>query len=205
MPPFPDAAAPLSQMESKSQKGAKWSRLYPRSGVTGVPTKHSLCPVLQATHTPTTSRTEEKPAHNGVHRQPSRAQLGGKDEVAMSWAGVRLAWVTQGSGHLPWDLSPGMGGEAAWEEGRCQCELGTSLLGVGGAGTPPIQTHQLALPGGQCPGQVGTVPSLGPRDCPHMTRYISPGSHECWGGWQRWVRNESVPVTGRRERRQAQS
>lgn len=88
-------------------------QIVPQEGVTGVPTKHSLCPVLQATHAPTTSRTKEKPAQNGVHGQPSRAQLGGKDEVALSWAGVRLAWVTQGSGHLPWDLSPGSVGRRA--------------------------------------------------------------------------------------------
>lgn len=87
----------------------------------------------------------------------------------MSWAGVRLAWVIQGSGHLPWDLQAWGGSKQAWEDGRCHCELGTSLFGEGGAGTPPLQTSQLPLPGGECPGQVDTVPSLGPRDCPHMT------------------------------------
>lgn len=55
-------------------------------------------------HTPTITRPTEKPAQSGVHRQPSRAQPGGKDEVAQSWAGVRLAWVTQGSVHLPGEL-----------------------------------------------------------------------------------------------------
>lgn len=50
-PPFPDAAAPLSQMESNSQKGAKWNRLCPKRGVMGTPTKHSFCPVHVATHT----------------------------------------------------------------------------------------------------------------------------------------------------------
>ena len=38
-----------------------------------------------------------------------------------------------------------------------------------------------------------------------MMRDIFTGSHEIWGGWQRQMRNESVPVTGMEERRQAQS
>lgn len=132
----------------------------------GAPIKQSVCPIHLATHTPTIPRTKEKPAQSGAHKQPSWAQLRGKDEVAMSWVGVRLAWVTQGSEHLPWDLAGGV----AWDEGWCHWELGTGLLGTGGAGTLPIQTFQLPLPGGECPGQVATVPSWGPRGSSHLTR-----------------------------------
>lgn len=65
--------------------------------------------------------------------------LAGTDEGAMSWVGVRLAWVTQGSGHRR-DLQGrgGGGGSAAGGEGRGCCELGAGLLGAGGAGTPPL-------------------------------------------------------------------
>ncbi|XP_039705590.1 ephrin-A1 isoform X1 [Pteropus medius] len=64
-------------------------------------------------------------------------------------------------------------GGAAWEEGRSHCELGTSLLKARGAGTPPILTCQLPLPGAPSRGQMGTGPSLGPRGCPHLTRFRS--------------------------------
>lgn len=57
-----------------------------------------LCPGLK----------ENQP--RAAHKQPSQAQPEGKDEVAVSWAGVRLAGVTQGGGHQPWDLqAPGRG------------------------------------------------------------------------------------------------
>lgn len=75
MPPFPDAAAPLSQMEDRSQKGAKWSRLYPRRGLMGA--QSSTASALSIwPHTPAVTRTREKPAQSGVHGQPRGPSVG---------------------------------------------------------------------------------------------------------------------------------
>ncbi|XP_064449733.1 ephrin-A1 isoform X1 [Mirounga angustirostris] len=88
----------------------------------GAPTKHSFCPVHLATrarahtHTLHHPRIEEKPAR--VQCTGSRAgPLASTDEVAMSWAGVRLAWVTQGSGHRRDLQVPGGGGGRLGEKG----------------------------------------------------------------------------------------
>lgn len=98
LPPFPD-----SEQESRS---AKWSRLYPQGRVMGAPTQHSFCPVHLDTHCCPGLKGRQPRA---VHKQPSQAQPEGKHgELAVSWAGARLAGVTQGSGHQPWDLqAPG--------------------------------------------------------------------------------------------------
>lgn len=59
------------------------------------------------------------------------APVWGQNEVAVSWAGVRLAWVTQGSGHLPWDLQTAGGGGRVGRRVVLPAP-GTGLLGAGG-------------------------------------------------------------------------
>lgn len=79
-------------------------QIVPQEGGDGYPHQAQLLPCpCGHTHTSTITRTK-KPAQSGVHRQPSLAQLGGKDEVAKNWVAVRLVWVTQGGGYLSWDL-----------------------------------------------------------------------------------------------------
>lgn len=47
-------------------------------------------------HTPTIPKIKEKPAQNGVRRQPSWAQLGGKDEVANKLGGCEAGMGDSG-------------------------------------------------------------------------------------------------------------
>lgn len=84
LPPFPTRRA--------SQKGAKWTRLGAGGGGSppGTASAVHLASTL-ACHT----QTKEEPAQDEVHGLPKRAPLGGRDEVAVSRAGMRLAWVTQ--------------------------------------------------------------------------------------------------------------
>lgn len=100
----------------------------------GAPTQDSFCLVHLATHTHSVShatipRTKGEPAQSGVHRQPSQIQLEGKDEVATSWAGVRLAWVTQSRGHQLWDLqAPGRGQRGKKGSATASWELASLVL-----------------------------------------------------------------------------
>lgn len=98
MPPPSLTPLPPFLTRRASQKGAKWTST-PGVGQ-GEPTSPASAVHLASTHACHT-QTKEGPAQDGVHGLPNRAQLGGRDEVAVSWAGMRLAWVTQGSGHLP--------------------------------------------------------------------------------------------------------
>ena len=47
----------------------------------------------------------------------------------MSWVGMRLAWVTQGSGHQPWDLqAPGRGQHGKKGSATVSCTLASLVL-----------------------------------------------------------------------------
>ena len=118
----------------------------------GAPTKHSFCPVHLATHThththPPIPRTKENQPEWSA-QGPSQARLAGTDEVALSWVGVGLVWVTQGGGPERDLQAPG--GRAGllragrWAPGRWRGR------------------RRLPGPGGLCPGQALALRSWGP-------------------------------------------
>lgn len=80
-PAFPDATAPLSPMESKSQKGPKWNRLYPRKGMTGAPTKQSSACSPGHMH-PYHSQNSREASPAWSPRAATRGPAEAEDEVA---------------------------------------------------------------------------------------------------------------------------
>jgi hypothetical protein len=122
LPAFPDTAhaAPFPRWRARVKSGPSGGdsrdpeeRLcssVPQMGGDAYPTSTAFALSLRLhthTHTHTHSLCStpglkgNQPAVESMGRQPSWAQLRGRDEVVMTWVGVRLAWMTQGSGHLP--------------------------------------------------------------------------------------------------------
>lgn len=111
---------------------------------------------------------------------------------------MRPAGVTQGSGHRRDLQAPGS------RPGRAvRCAAGAG--GLGCLEPRPLRpVSSVGLQDRTGP-RAGRGPGVWWGGHARWAREILAGSHECWGGWQGWTRNESVPVTGMGERRQAQS